>query len=76
YAKAARKTAHEMEVPFIDLHSISIKHHNKIGPEKSAAYNFEPGDTTHFSKEGAREIAVLIIDELKIRVPALAEQLK
>jgi lysophospholipase L1-like esterase len=76
YAQAARKTAHEMEVPFIDLNSISIKHHNKIGPEESATYNFKADDRTHFSKKGAKEIAVLIIDELKISVPGLAEHLK
>lgn len=76
YAQAARKKALEMEVPFIDLYSISIKHHNKIGPEKSSTYDFTPDDRTHFSKVGAKEIAILIIDELKISVPALAKHLK
>jgi len=71
YAQAARSIAREMKVHFIDLHAISIEHHNKIGPEESATYNFQPDDKTHFSPKGAREIAALIVEELKNRVPAI-----
>jgi lysophospholipase L1-like esterase len=76
YAQAAQTIAKETDVPFIDLHSISIAHHNNIGPEASAAYNFEKNDTTHFSKAGAKGIADLIIVELKATVPELAARFK
>jgi hypothetical protein len=33
--------AKDMRVPFIDLHTISMEHHNKIGREASRAYNFK-----------------------------------
>jgi len=72
YAEAARVVAQEMKVPFINLNTISITHHNEIGPEASAAYNFTENDKTHFSKEGAAAIAELIIQELKPTVPELA----
>jgi len=76
YSKAAQAVAQEMKTPFIDLNAISIKHHNRIGPEASAAYNFRGDDATHFSKEGANAIAELIVKELKTAVPDLAKYLK
>ena len=72
FSKAARKVANEAVVAFIDLNAISIEHHNRIGPEESATYNFEKTDTTHFSKKGAKAIADLIITELRVAVPELA----
>jgi lysophospholipase L1-like esterase len=76
YALAAKTVAKEKMSLFLDLNTISIEHHNRIGPEESATYNFKSKDTTHFSKKGAKEIADLIIMELKITVPALAEYWK
>lgn len=76
YAQVAKLIATEMHVPFIELNSISIEHHNKIGPKLSATYNFTETDTTHFSKEGAKAIAALIIKELKNVVPELGAYLK
>jgi lysophospholipase L1-like esterase len=76
YAQAAQAVAQELKVPFIDLHTISIEHHNKIGPEASAAYNFSDNDTTHFSKKGAGAIADLILKELQAIVPELAAYLE
>ncbi|MCF7864711.1 MAG: hypothetical protein K9L89_07975 [Kiritimatiellales bacterium] len=76
FAKAAKAVAMEKNVAFIDLNSISIDHHNKIGQEASAAYNFNKSDTTHFSPEGAAAIADLIIKELTASVPELAAYLK
>ena len=71
FSKAARSVAKEQGVPFIDLYSISVAHHNEIGPEVSATYNFEGTDTTHFSPAGAAAIAELIIPELCRVVPDL-----
>ncbi|MDF1826441.1 MAG: rhamnogalacturonan acetylesterase [Verrucomicrobiales bacterium] len=75
FGEAAEAVAKEMTVPFIDLYSISVAHHQKLGPEASAAYNFKEGDVTHFSEEGAEAIASLVIAELKTAVPSLAPSL-
>ena len=76
YANAAQVVAKELSLPFIDLHSVSIAHHNKIGREESMTYNFTEGDKTHFSKKGAEAITDLIIKELENAVPELAKFLK
>lgn len=76
YSKAARTVAHETGTPFIDLHAISVRHHNSIGKAESSTYNFEERDTTHFSEKGAREIAGLIIRAIKTDLPELAECLR
>ena len=76
YANAAQVVAKELNLPFIDLHSVSIAHHNKIGREESMTYNFTEGDMTHFNKKGAEAITDLIIKELKTAVPGLADFLK
>ena len=71
YARAARKTAAEMNVPFVDLYTISEQHHNTIGPEASMTYNFKEGDRTHFNRKGAEAIADLIVPALVAVVPEL-----
>ena len=76
YAKAAEALAKELNLPFIDLHRVSIAHHNKIGRVESMTYNFTEGDKTHFNKKGAEAITDLIIKELKPAVPELADFLK
>ncbi|MCA9268949.1 MAG: rhamnogalacturonan acetylesterase [Planctomycetales bacterium] len=76
FARAAEAVARETGAPFIDLHAISVEHHNKIGPEASAAYNFAESDQTHFSKAGAEAIAGLVMAELKKVAPELAEYIK
>ena len=76
YAKVAEVLARELNLPFLDLHRVSIAHHNEIGREESMTYNFKEGDKTHFNKKGAEAITDLIIEELKIAVPELAGYLK
>jgi pectinesterase len=76
YAKAAEALAKELNLPFVDLHRVSIAHHNKIGREKSMSYNFKEGDTTHFNRKGAEAITDLIIQELKTLVPELFTYVK
>ena len=76
YAKAAEALARELNLPFIDLHRVSIAHHNEIGREESMTYNFKEGDNTHFNRKGAEAITDLLIEELKTAVPALADFLK
>lgn len=76
YALSAKAVAKETRVPFFDLNTISIEHHNKIGPEESVTYNFKPNDRTHFSPKGAKKIAGLIIKELKATIPELVPYLQ
>jgi lysophospholipase L1-like esterase len=76
FALKAKAVAKEGDVPFIDLNTISIEHHNKLGPEASAAYNFSESDTTHFSSKGAEAIAELVLKELKVAIPELTAYLK
>jgi len=71
FAKVARRVAEEEGVPFIDLNAMSIRHHNRIGPEASAAYNYNRTDRTHFSVEGGAAIARLVIRELMAVAPEL-----
>lgn len=74
YAQTAQSLAKELDVLFIDLHTLSIAHHNTIGPEVSATYNFVESDTTHFSKQGAEAIAGLILEELRLVVPEINDK--
>ena len=76
YAQAVKTLAKEEKLPFIDLYTISVAHHNDIGPGPSAAYNYHETDTTHFSPEGADAIASLILTELLRVVPEFAGYMK
>ena len=76
FSQTAGAVAQDLSVPFVDLNTISMDHHNVIGPEASKAYNFRGSDVTHFSDEGARAIASLVTDELASVVPDLAEYFK
>jgi len=88
YAKAVRKLAIEEHVPLIDLHKRSGDLLESLGAEKSKDIflHIEPGiyeqhpdgieDDTHFSEFGAREMAKLVIAEIRDHVPELIEFLK
>jgi lysophospholipase L1-like esterase len=76
YAQAAQALATKLKVPFIDLHAVSIEHHNKIGREESMTYNFKEGDRTHFNQKGGEAITDLILKELNTVVPELAAYVK
>ncbi|TWT61768.1 rhamnogalacturonan acetylesterase [Rubinisphaera italica] len=76
FEKAAQAVAEEQDVKFINLHAISIAHHNKIGPEATAEYNFSETDTTHFSPKGAEATTDLILKELKTVAPEITANLK
>lgn len=76
YAEAAKALAAEMKAPFIDLHTLSVEHHNRIGPEASMAYNPKKDDITHFNTKGAQAIAELILQQLQIAAPNLSAYIK
>ncbi len=76
FARVAEAVAREKKVEFIDLNTISITHHNTIGESASETYNFQGGDKTHFSPEGAHAIAEIILQELKGALPDLERYVK
>jgi lysophospholipase L1-like esterase len=76
WAEAARDVAREAGVPFIDLHAVSVAHHDGIGRDASMAFNLNPTDMTHFSRQGAEAVADLIVGELATVSPDLASYLK
>lgn len=71
WAQASRSVAEELNIPFIDLHQISMTHHRKIGPEASHEFNLKDGDYTHFNEKGAKVISNLIVQEMKKVLPEL-----
>ncbi len=76
WAEAAKAVAHELDVPFVDLHTASIHYHNKIGPDASMAFNPKTGDLTHYNRIGAEAIADLIVEALKVVAKDLCVHLK
>ena len=77
YSKLVRELSAEQDVPLIDLDARSIELYQKMGPAGSALLfnQLEPGihpnypngkiDNTHFNEVGAREIARLVLEEIK-----------
>jgi len=77
YTPLVKEVAAAEKVAFIDLDAKSIALYQKLGAEKSAMLfnHLEPGvhpnypegktDDTHFNELGAREIAQLVLQELK-----------
>lgn len=78
YPKAAEEVAKEMNVPFLDLNTISMNFFSKkgekyvtdiyfmnFGANKYVAYPNGQKDNTHFQIEGAKAVAALVFTELK-----------
>lgn len=74
YAAAVRKIGKAEKVPVIDLHAKSIKLYESLGEENSNYMNLD--DRTHFTEEGARTVARLVVEEIGRKVPALSRYLK
>lgn len=80
WADAAAKVAQEKKVPLVDLFARSMALHEKLGQEKSDAFN-PPSrsgktDRTHLNPYGAQIIAQLIAEELRKVAPECARLLK
>ena len=72
YAEATIIVAKEKNVPLIDLHSLSIRHCEQLGPTAWRA--LEPmsengADHTHLNTEGGRAMAVLVATALSNEIP-------
>lgn len=88
YPLETRLVALEMDVPFIDLQYLTGQLEESYGVEgsKKLHLHFEPGDIpyypdgkhddTHLSKLGATEVAKLVTNELKNKVPNLVPYIK
>ena len=64
YPEAVRQAAVEEGVPLIDLHALSTKLYEALGPENSGML-FKPGDGTHHSNFGAYELARCIVEGIR-----------
>jgi len=74
YAEAARQSARELDVPFIDLNTMSRVLYEALGPEGSKAAFAEPApgrlDNTHHDAYGSYELAQAVVLGLRqARVP-------
>ena len=82
YAAAARAVAKEQKVPLVDLFARSLELHERLGAKASESFGpVHPKlagkfDGTHLSKEGAKQIARIVADELKQAVPELAPYIR
>lgn len=86
YSALVKEVAAEQHVIFFDLDSASRAMYQQFGPENSKLLfmQLKPGehpnypdgreDNTHFTELGARLIAQLILKELRVQIPDLAER--
>lgn len=77
YADAARQSAHELGVAFIDLNAMSKPFYEALGPEKSKLAFAEPKpgqtDNTHHNNYGSYELAKAIVTGIrKAQLPVAA----
>jgi lysophospholipase L1-like esterase len=77
YGEAARKVAHEENVPLIDLQERTVALYEALG-ETEAARLFNDGgaDRTHHNNPGAWFLARAVAADIATRVPELAVHLK
>lgn len=76
YADAMKAVGKEKHVPVIDLHASSVALFDKLGPEESAKLANKKGDSTHFNKKGAHDMAELVVEGLRAAAPNLSADLK
>ena len=80
YVEAAKAVAADQNVPLIDLNARSIGQMNQLGPLAAVAFDAKSKDPakpdkTHLSAEGAAKTAKLVAEEIRKKVPELAELL-
>jgi lysophospholipase L1-like esterase len=79
YADVVKRTAAEMNVPLVDLHSRSIALCEALGEDGCKAISPpRPGglDGTHLNARGSQLVAPLVADELRRAVPELSTYVK
>lgn len=73
FPEAMKELAKEQDVPVIDLHAMSRKFYEAMGPDDSAKAFV---DGTHHNAYGAYELAKCIIEGIKMEVPELKQYIK
>ncbi|MCA8989213.1 MAG: rhamnogalacturonan acetylesterase, partial [Planctomycetaceae bacterium] len=81
YARATRAVAEELNVPVIDLNTLSVQEMNRLGPEAAEKYDprvkaSQPPDKTHLNSYGAAETARLVIEEIRRVIPEFVPLLR
>ncbi|MET0624025.1 MAG: rhamnogalacturonan acetylesterase [Pyrinomonadaceae bacterium] len=74
YDDAVRQTATELGVPLIDLHRMSARFYEALGPDESKKA-FAPGDGTHHNNYGSYELARAIVEGIRATRLGLARHL-
>ena len=74
YPEAVRQVAREEKVALIDLHEMSTRFYEALGPEKSKLA-FKDGDGTHHNNYGSYELAKCVVEGIRSTKLALAKHL-
>lgn len=74
YPEAVRQVAQARGLPLVDLHAMSARFYEALGPEKSKQA-FRTGDGTHHNNYGAYQLARCVVEGLRERQPDLAKLL-
>lgn len=78
FPAAARSTAKELGIAFIDLHSMSKTFYEALGPEKAPLVFARAGgrlDPTHHNNYGSYQLAKCVLEGIRRSAPALAEHI-
>ena len=74
YPEAVRQVAKEEKVALIDLHAMSTKFYEALGPEQSKLA-FKEGDGTHHNNYGSYELAKCIVAGIRAAKLSLVQDL-
>jgi lysophospholipase L1-like esterase len=74
YPEAVRQVAREEKVALIDLHEMSTRFYEALGPEKSKLA-FKDGDGTHHNNYGSYELAKCVVEGIRAAKLGLAKSL-
>ena len=74
YPEAVRQVAREENVALIDLHSMSTRFYEALGPEKSKLA-FKDGDGTHHNNYGSYELAKCVVEGIRAAKLGIAKYL-
>ncbi|HKP55524.1 MAG TPA: GDSL-type esterase/lipase family protein, partial [Polyangiales bacterium] len=76
YAMAMKQVADQKKLSLVDLNTASIEFYRSAGYDKVKNEIFMPGETTHFQKQGAIELARLVSRALAAGDSGLARYVK
>jgi lysophospholipase L1-like esterase len=74
YPESVRQLAREEKVALIDLHAMSTRFYEALGPEKSKLA-FKEGDGTHHNNYGSYELAKCVVEGIRSAKLGIAKHL-